>query len=171
MSTRSFTQAEKQSVIAEVEARMRLAYPGPYDGACLLYALTTGMTIARRFGARVSICAGSMSWPRIDVREDDGKVLTHFSYMWEPGHPLSRAALAAGLLPELHAWVELPDTSEIVDPTTRYLVTRAQRAGLTWTASPPPFFLWVKRDDLPEGVIYKNEHDATDYVLKRLGQI
>lgn len=69
--------------------------------------------------------------------------------------------LERGLLPEVHCWVEIPATREIVDLTTRYLVFRAARAGIKWTAPEPPPFVWTA--ELPDDAVYTPDQLATTF--------
>jgi hypothetical protein len=165
MSARLFNEAEKDFIVADIHSRMFASGSLSLEGACLYWARMTGVYLHARYDVDTRLRAGSMCWPCVAPSEDDGKSPTHYSYVWDPDDPLSQAALAAGIMPELHAWIEIPDTHEIIDLTTRYLMSRATRAGLKWSASPPPPYLWTTRDKLPEGVIYRADPVATRFVV------
>ena len=119
------------------------------DSACLYWGVLTVVGL-RRHGIEAVIVGGSMSWPRIDLSTDDGKVLTHFSYQWEPTNIVSAIALATGHLPECHAWAYIPSTEEIVE------------AGMAWTNALPPDYLWCHHAKLPQGVYYTPVREATE---------
>jgi hypothetical protein len=119
----------------------------------------------------VVIQAGSLQWPRVLRSEDDGVMNTHFAYQWTPGAYDSAVSVAMGNLPEMHVWVGLLDSQEIVDFTTRHLTLAAARRGMAWTAPRPPSYLWCPANGLPDWVVYRPNRDASIYactLLKRL---
>ncbi|HXJ55424.1 MAG TPA: hypothetical protein VNU68_02055, partial [Verrucomicrobiae bacterium] len=87
------------------------------NGSCLYWALTGGL-VFQRHGIRSMLQAGTMLWPAF---EDDGVNITDFGYEWDPNDVGSKAALALGMFPEIHIWLGLPDTQEIVDFSVRHL--------------------------------------------------
>jgi hypothetical protein len=136
----------------------------PKSAACFYWAVLTAAVLKDK-GIDIRIQAGSLQWPR--VKHDDGKIATHFSYMWEPESPATIEAILENRFPELHVWVALPERRELVDVTTRYLKQQCEeRAGMKWLAPKPPDFLWCSFDRMPKGVIYKPELSAIHYVLK-----
>ena len=79
-----------------------------------------------------------MQWKMVPPELDDGINPTHFSFLWSPGSPESRASVAAGHLPEMHVWVGLPDSGELVDFSTGAFRKLAQeRFGLRWLSLDP----------------------------------
>ncbi len=136
-------------------------------GSCLYWS-TTLASVLVGLGYRALIQAGSVYWPILPKAQDDGKRPTHFSYEWSPWREESQAALKLGLLPEIHVWVGLPDSKEIVDFSTKYFPQHAAVEGLKWRTPPPPDFLWCGPDELPEGVIYRPKIDAIQFILKRI---
>lgn len=134
-------------------------------GTCL-YSAHLVADCLWNLGERVVIQAGSLQWPRVRREEDDGAINTHFSYMWTPDDPASIAAMAAGKLPEMHVWAGLIDHQEIIDFSVGQLEKEAARAGLAWTADPPPAYLWASADRLPDWVIYTPNRDATILACK-----
>lgn len=125
-----------------------------------------------KMGIRAIIQAGTMQWPVVDVADDDGVGHTHFSYMWEPDHPLTRARIAANLLPEMHIWAAIPDPGrpgrgELVDLTTAYLPRQArEKGGVAWRGKKPPEYLWASRP--PDRVVYEVHADATFLAMEYL---
>ena len=104
-------------------------------------------------------------------RRDDGQVTSHFAYMWSPRDLDSALSVALGNLPEMHCWVGLLDTQEIVDFSTRHLKQAAASHGLAWSAADPPQYLWCPANQLPDWVAYTLERAASIYactILKRL---
>lgn len=163
------TETEKQSVYHSVCALYKSRYGEDHmsKGSCLYWA-NCGGTILRNMGFRVLPQAGSMQWPILPESLDDGETPTHFTYLWSPNDPLSAAALALGDLPEIHVWLGLPETNEIVDFSTKFLSHQAEECGLNWQTPLPPDFLWTKADELPEQVHYVPNMDAIAFVLRRM---
>lgn len=105
---------------------------------------------------------GSLSWPRIDLtKDDDGKILTHFSYLFEPASIDTMTAMAMGCMPEMHVWNYLPETEEIVDLQTKYLKINCEdMTPLKWSGADPPDYLWCPISKIPEGVHYRPQKEA-----------
>lgn len=146
-----------------VSARERLAkmpHIPPTQG-CVFLACFTCLAIAKR-GPRAVLQAGSASFRFKALSEDDGGD-THLSYEFNPKDPASLASLAQGSLPEIHCWAGIPETGEIVDLSTAYLVDRLAQSGggLTWTAPVPPAEIWCGPGQLPDGFIYSASLPAT----------
>ena len=77
-------------------------------------------------GVRSFVQGGSCGWPRIPNAAPDDEAAC-MAYAWEPDSPTTRKSLERGLLPEIHAWVGIPETMEIVDVTTAYWPARMKR--------------------------------------------
>ena len=131
-------------------------------------ATAPALRVLERRGVRALLQAGSMEFPMGGI--DDGVNATHFSYIWEPESAETRARIAREEMPEMHVWVGLPDSGEILDVTTCFHQTQARRLGLLWRGPAPPPFLWERADQLPgRGVIYIPERRAIAWALVRLG--
>jgi hypothetical protein len=159
---------KRAKIIVEIERQ--LARLDDQPGLCLFYAHHTA-TILCRHGFPAVIQAGSLQWPRVRREEDDGHMESHFAYMWTPTSPESALSVALGNLPEMHVWVGLMDSQEVVDFSTRHLWRAAHDHGLTWTAAEPPRYLWCPANGLPDWVVYRPDRDASIYactILKRL---
>lgn len=133
-------------------------------GTCAHWAMTGGL-VFQRHGIRALLQAGTMLWPAFD---DDGVHDTHFGYEWNPAELGSKVALRLGMFPEIHVWLAIPKAQEIVDFSVRHLPECAARDGKVWTKPTPPPFLWVTKDELPDGVIYRPEIPAMNWLLSRL---
>ena len=153
----------KDELIAAIEQRLRWIPNQP--GLCLYYARET-VAVLRHNGIKAVLQAGSMQWPIVKPEDDDGVSNTHFAYMWEPDHPLSILATKFGALPEIHVWVGLPETQEVVDFSTRYFKEAAEERGLKWRTEDPPQYLWAH--ELPNWVRYVPNRDATIFAMKLL---
>jgi hypothetical protein len=138
-----------------------------HGGRCFYWTLTL-MGVLLQYGYRALIQAGSMSWPIVPPGQDDGTSPTHFSYEWSPWREESQAALKLGLLPEIHVWVGLPDSNELLDFSTKYLPEQAAKEALVWRTPLPPDFLWCGPSELPDGVLYKPDLDAIGFILDRI---
>jgi hypothetical protein len=139
----------------------------PEEGWCLYYAVYGTMAL-KKLGLRAVLQAGSAGWMRIKPEEDDGVIATHFSYMWTPTEPISRAALARGLMPEMHAWIALPDEQTIVDFTSGMFPAHAKRmGGVEWTGPLPPLYFWGTEEDL-NGGFYRPDVEAITFALKKV---
>jgi len=69
-------------------------------------------------------------------------------------------------LPEIHVWVGLPDSGEIVDfSTSTFKKLAIERHGLRWSGPDPPKFLWGIP---PSGTIYRPHREATLFALELL---
>ena len=159
---------KRGKIIAEIERQ--ISRLDDCLGLCLYYAHHTA-TVLWRHGLSAVIQAGSLQWPRVCREEDDGRIDTHFAYMWTPGAYDSALSVALGNLPEMHVWVGLLDSQEIVDFTTRHLRASAVARGMVWSADDPPRYLWCPAADLPDWVVYRPDRDASLYactLLKRL---
>ncbi len=115
-------------------------YDVPEHQGCVYWAQAFQQA-AREAGLKCEIHGGSALF---QFRSDDGKNITHMSYMFEPREALVR--VRAGLLPEMHAWNYLPDTGEIVDVTTRFQERQAgDLLGYKWEPEYAlPSYFWGK---------------------------
>ena len=163
--TAVLSDTEKGKLVAEIKERVKQEAKHLENsiGACLQYAHHTADVI-NEYGIRALIQGGTMCWPRVTPEQDDGVSSTHFSYVWEPDSKTSRFALAFGALPEIHVWVGIPETNEIVDLTTgKFPEACPVLLGEPWLGPRPPDYLWQK--GCPERVVYEANQEATLYAL------
>lgn len=152
---------DRQMMIERVASIMEYEHPKTIQAACLYWAATLIDELSVN-GIRGILQAGTLMWPRIRPEQDDGVSPTHFSYVWEANSSTTRTRIAQGLMPEMHVWVGIPETQEIVDLTTRYLKGQCQQLiGHEWIGDDPPHHLWCKCEELPPGVIYRPDRLAT----------
>mgnify|MGYP001562720860 CR=1 FL=1 len=133
------------------------------SGSCL-YWMQVGLIVLTKHGFNAVPQAGSMNWPILADKDDDGIVATHFTYEWSPWRDESRVAMLHGYLPEIHCWIGLPDTQELVDFSTKHFHAAAMRETLKWTAPLPPDYLWT--DPLGIGAMYQPEKDALCFLYR-----
>jgi hypothetical protein len=155
----------KKKIVANIrqnfEKWRKINMPNANPARMCMYQAVFTHSYLKSMGSlgRVLISAGSHAFPRIDLKDDDGVVHTHFSYIFDPNKVSE--AIKTNTLPEVHVWVQLPDRGEIVDITTRYLKEQCETlSGLKWLAPDPPDFLWLSPNDLPEGVAYEPDMNA-----------
>ena len=114
----------KDLMVLRIEERFKQMFsqvPVSLSGGCLYWAGATHKELSLH-GLKPRIKAGWMNWPIVPKHLDDGVCSTHFSYEFEAGDPMMNFfSMAAGNLPEMHVWVQLIDTNEIVDLSTRSL--------------------------------------------------
>lgn len=151
-----------------------------FEGGCVYYAAVLRSVLIAEYGVpprHALIQAGSMSWPRLNADQDDGKetTMTHFSYQFEPTSPATINALVNGAMPELHAWVACFNRDDkqwhLVDVTTKYLVQRCAEIGLDWPGDPPPDYLWRPVTDPPPRTVYRPHMAATNIVAAAVTDI
>lgn len=160
------TQQQKVEIVHRVreEANALAKEVGwAIEGNCLLTSISLTVALCEEFKVRAVLQAGSASWPRIDLTKDDGRIMTHFSYMFSDDTKSMMDILIHQKLPEMHCWVGIVDTMEIVDPTTIYLKKQCERlTSMKWLAPEPSDFIWCSpaSKDWPDGVVYRPHHAA-----------
>src|SRR3989337_2001670 len=107
--------SNRKRIIAEIEKRLARLQPRPR--LCLYYAHHTA-SVLWKHGKRTVIQAGSLQWPRVKKEQDAGVMNPHFAYMWSPNDQASQISAFMGNLPEMHVWVGIVESQEIVDFST-----------------------------------------------------
>lgn len=163
----------KSLLLLDIEERFRTLFPNvPHDarGMCLYWAAAAYQALSVR-GYDALLQAGSLNWPIIPPWLDDGVGATHFSFEFEPHTVMSQFLMSNGQLPEMHVWVKLRATDEIIDLTTGFLQEQSRRlTSLPWLTDEPPPYLWSR--ELPSGVHYRPNAGAIQYawsLIRRLG--
>lgn len=132
---------DKEQIIQDARAiYAREYYDVPEHQGCVYWAQAFEQA-ARRAGLNAVIHGGSALF---QFRDDNGKDITHMSYMFDPVIAMKR--IVAGLLPEMHGWNFLPDSGEIVDLTTRFQARQCRDLlGLEWSEKYAlPDYYWAK---------------------------
>jgi len=163
--TLEWSKSDKDAFAAAVRSDLKEHTGGlPAAYLCFSTAFFTMLRLHKK-GIKSSIQGGSRQWPIIPREEDDGKCNTHLSLMWSPTDPRTIRSLSAGRAPEVHCWVGIPESGELIDLTTCHLKENAADAGIDWRVADPPDYLWVDGfSDLPEDVVYLADLDATNFV-------
>jgi len=132
------------------------------------YLAKIGMEVLSRYPRfyRPVLQAGTMQWEIVPKQLDDGVRGTHFAFKWSPTDFNSILAMASGGIPEMHVWIALPDTNEIVDFSTGTFPAFVSTLGMEWLAPKPPDFLWQDVSQAAaEGHFYEPNEVATRYAL------
>ncbi len=131
----------KEAIIKQARAiYKREYYDVPEHQGCVYWAQAFQQA-ARGAGLKCEIHGGSALF---QFRADDGKNITHHSYMFDPQEAMAR--IRKGMLPEMHGWNYLPDTGEVVDVTTRFQARQADDLlGFKWEPEYAlPEYFWGK---------------------------
>jgi len=154
------TTADKNEIVTAARTKMRERFPDlPKRGGCLYSSYFMWMELDR-VGIQALPQAGSMCWPRIVIGsdDDDGECHTHFSYFWEDRNTRSIVSMLNGNLPELHVWMGIPETGEVVDIETCNFSQTCRDLGMDWLSPEPPDYLWTH--DPPLDVWYRPDEQA-----------
>lgn len=120
---------------------------GRLDGACLFLAMGFMQAYYEWTGVVTYLQAGSANFKCVPDHLDDGKSPNYFSYQFSLAAALPY--VARGELPEMHCWVGIKETREIVDVSTEFLPDQCKRlSGMDWRMPPPPPFVWDHTSNL-----------------------
>lgn len=168
---RELTATQKDAIHQRVIGRMRRWYGNRAEtGMACLYYMQCGMVELHQHGINSVPAAGSASF---EMQPDDGK-LSHFAFQWngDPNAELRRQAQLtsadAVALPEMHCWIYLPDTREVVDFSTGNIPTLAKTFGFEWKSKPPPPYIFARPESLFPRAIYLPNRDATKLAIRTL---
>ena len=165
------TAEMKADIFSSVLCRMHSWYGESYitNGMACLYFMHAGLVELAQRGILGTPAAGTAYIQIIDADLDDGKVPTHFGYEWG-GHAEGaiHAKVEGNPLPEMHCWIWLPTTQEVVDFTTGTAPVMARKLGFKWQTAEPPPFVWDKPIRLLPRFIYGQNRDATRLAVARL---
>ncbi len=126
-------------------------------GNCVHWSLCAARVL-NRYGFKPIIQGGTLQWPMVTEEEDDKVTMSHMGYVWSPNNQISLAAMAAGYMPEMHVWLGLLDTQEIIDFSTGNFSKWALAHNLPWRMPPSPKYLWGKP---PPWTVYEAIEEAT----------
>ncbi len=136
-------------------------------GGVCMYAALAGRRELQERGIKAAVIGGSLQWPMATPEEDDGVSATHFAYMWERGWQGGKLSVLQQVcmvpfvgLPEVHCWLQIEDTGELVDFSLYSLHAAAERVlGREATRKMKvPDYIWGQA---PENVVYTPVQDAT----------
>lgn len=159
------TDEQKHSIFGEAAgwlARCRVERARG-EGRCMFWA-AVGLHLLYLAGVRdACIQAGSMSWQRLPDSQRNYPDAA-FGYVWgEADTP------EVFPVPEVHVWLGVPSTQELIDFSTGDLVDVCREMlGLPWPGRRPPPFVWGRASELPSGVHYHPYPDATIWAGKRM---
>lgn len=158
--------AKQKQIIYRQTCALYESWYGPDHGergSCLYWTFAAG-TVLMRHGIRPVVQAGSVCWPMNPIALPPDPI--YFGYRWDAEDSVTIKRMAAGMMPELHVWLGLVDTQEIIDFSVRYFPQQAKTIGLEWRNVDPPEFLWATEHELPNEVWYAPDRDATRYVVQ-----
>lgn len=161
---------QKDAIHQRVIKRMERWYGhGGQDGMSCLYLMQVGLVELKQHGIEGWPVAGSA---HLEIQSDDGK-MTHFGFEWcgAPNSELRREQPLTGdqvSLPEMHCWIYLPDTREVVDFSTGHVPVLARAVGFEWKAALPPPYIWAQPQSLWPRAIYVPKREATRLAIQTL---
>lgn len=136
---------DKRQIVQNARRRALAVLPkeaeGRLDGACLFLAVGFMQAFYEWTGVVTLLQAGSASFKMIPDNQDDGVSPNYFSYQFSLAAALPY--VARGKLPEMHCWVGIKETRELVDVSTEFLPDQCKKlSGMDWRTPPPPPFVW-----------------------------
>lgn len=163
----SVSDERKREIVGRIRERVRRysAHLASSPGTCVTHS-NVAMLELLPLGFKATLQAGSAYWPRRGLDYDDGTP-THFGFVWEPDAPQSKYANGLGYLQEIHVWVGLSDTQEVIDLTTGKLPECCKiMLEFDWPGPKPPDYFWGHM--LPPDVRYEPDEAATIYAALRI---
>ena len=155
---------EKQNIHEKVQRAVVDHCGYSNHGVCLYYA-RFGLKILRGVGIEACLQAGSTFWCRDPCDPFNGD----FGYEWSPMSGVSVEAALAGNLPEIHIWLAVMETQEVIDFSSGLFPVQAvDRLRVGWPGVKPPPFLWVPVAELPREATYIPILPATLYAARLL---
>jgi len=167
------TLTQKDAIHQRVIGRMRRWYGEnkTTSGMACLYWMHAGLATLMQHGIVGRPAAGTAWW-----EYDPGDpVMTHWGCEWggDPNDELKRKVIlepGSYALPEMHCWIWLPSTGEVIDFTTGYVPTIAKTMGYEWRphVKPPPPYIWARPESLYPRAVYLPSGDATRLAIQTL---
>lgn len=169
-----FSRSEKNAFVQRIREQREIEFPHvPEDKSCLCSSFLVCRELVR-LGHRPILQCGSIYWRAVSRKADDGKMPTHYSMVWSPHEINSILSVATGRLPEIHCWVGLLETQEIIDLTVKFFPMAWKNAiGYDWTAKTPPDYVWsnIVSCQKKYAVRYEPLKDATEYGMHQITKI
>lgn len=171
MHTIELTTTQKDAIHQRVLKRIEKWYGHTgQNGMACLYLMHCGLVELSVFTKER--CLPAAGTAHFQMQPDDGK-LSHFSFVWngDPNAEMRRQAALTGdqvSLPEMHCWIYLPDTKEVVDFSTGHVPALAKAMGFEWKATPPPPYIWAQPQSLWPRAIYLPNREATRLAIQTL---
>ena len=159
------TDQVKAALYARVRAKVEQECGEATPNSCLYWSMFL-LDELFRMGIYAVLQAGSAFWPRVskETYDTDETCTSHFGYEWNPDELLNAVAKASGMLPEIHVWVGLVVTQEVLDFTTGFWPDNCKQfLRVEWEGVIPPKFFWGRYNDLPELVRYEPCREASIY--------
>lgn len=161
---------DKRQIVQKARRRALAVLPkeagGRLDGACLFLAVGFMQAFYEWTGVVTLLQAGSASFKMVPDNQNDGVSPNYFSYQFSLAAALPYVARRT--LPEMHCWVGIKETRELVDVSTEFLPDQCKRlAGMDWRMPPPPPFVWDHTSNLERqrDLIYTPDVNAIQIAL------
>jgi len=161
------TDKARQAIFETVKKDIRSLGVSQPEKSCLYYAYFGGCRLSM-YGYECSLVAGTASWRFLPDWLDDGKdtTMTHYTYMFEEDSEVTRRAIAAKLMPEMHCWVAARRSKEhrvfLVDMTTGFQAATAKERGYEWHPDCKlKEHLWLYADQINQDCVYAPDQEAT----------
>ncbi len=166
----SVSELTKDRIYERVQRRMRTWYGTVVErsGQACLYYMHAGIVTLRQCNIHAVEACGSAHW---QCQPDNGKDMTHFGFEWggDPDHELRRQVITDKIgLPEMHCWIWLPQTQEVVDFSAGFVPTLAKAMGFEWKVELPPPYYWAGPKSLFPRAVYIPNRDATQLAVVKL---
>lgn len=153
---------KKRQFVKQARELFYCLWPGMSSRAsCMFFAACMSAVYNRLGPGGMSIRAGSSYWPISDGEDDQP---SHWGYTWDANR--AEVSQRDEYLGEVHCWCELPGKGEIIDITPPYWPEAVVLAGYDWNAPEPPDFVWCPPEDMPDGVLYEKDTEATAFVYE-----
>lgn len=136
--------------------------------ACLWYTFGALPFLERILKRKVIPQGGTASWRRVRDEDDDGIMPTHYSYQFDLDHPMTTMSIVLRQLPEMHCWLAVPSTGDIIDLSVKHQARAChENTGMQWTGDPLPEYLWLNVND-PEQTdyVYRGQREATAIAIE-----
>ena len=149
-------------------------YPDSTAGHRCLYWAHAGMAAFARAGVRAGFMAGTAFFKCNDRRPPESNTFGMFWRDAPDAVPIQTAEQKEGTIamPEIHIWIWLIDTKEVVDFSVGELPIMAAACSIHWERESLKVpFLWGKPTELADvGACYIPYRDAVEFVEKLIAE-
>lgn len=168
------TQLEKDALVQRVRQQFTTDFPHVKEEVACLYLSILVCLELMRLNQRPVFQCGSIQWRAVSEAADDGRSATHYSMIWSPHEFKSIQSMLNGGLPELHCWVGLVDSQEVIDLTVKFFPMAWKKAvGYDWSAKVPPDYVWQNIVSCQEeyDARYEPLEAATKYAMQHVNTV
>lgn len=173
MTMQKTTDKEKQAVIGFTKKMLGLMIMEIYErngrkqfgldnSWCIPIGAIAKGAVEQVLDVPAQLQGGSFSARIVPPEQDNGIIATHFSYEFNILDAIEQ--MNRRVMPEMHAWVVIPDRKELVDMTIWSVPTLCERIGKAKYLMPENYYpkeVWLDYDVPREGSL-KDLHWHTD---------